>query len=60
MDLTKELPMGFSMALAKNTEALDAFASMTEEQRQKIIAQTHSVASKEEMESLVSSLAQKH
>lgn len=52
--------MGFSMALAKNTEALDAFASMTEEQRQKIIAQTHSVASKEEMESLVSSLAQKH
>lgn len=52
-----ELPMGLSMALARNTEALDRFASMTPEQQQRIIDRTHTVESKAEMQQLVRQIA---
>ena len=53
MDISKELPMGFGMALARNTEAMERFSNMTKDEQQKIIDKTHSVSSKKEMQQLV-------
>lgn len=57
MDLLRELPMGFGMALAKNTDAMAEFSKMSKEQQQEVINKTHSVKSKKEMQSFVNSLA---
>lgn len=59
MDLNpmKDLPMGFGMALVQNEKAMSNFANMTENQRKSIINQTHSISSKEEMQSFVNNLA---
>lgn len=51
-----EMPMGFGMALAQNPAAMQKFANLSEEEKQKIIAGTHSVSSKEEMQSYVNKL----
>ncbi|QNL45923.1 hypothetical protein H8790_07280 [Oscillibacter hominis] len=56
MDPMRDLPMGFGMALVKNQSAMETFSSMTPEQQQEIISRTHSVQSKEEMQSLVDSI----
>ena len=48
-----QLPMGLSMALAQNMDAMTKFAGMSKAQQQEIINQTHSVQSKKEMQSLV-------
>ena len=56
MDPLRDLPMGFGMALVQNQSAMETFSSMTPEQQQEIISQTHSVQSKEEMQSLVDSI----
>ena len=52
-----ELPMGFGMALAKNTEALTAFASMTADRRQEVVEGTHAIQSKREMQEYVNRLS---
>ncbi|MBQ2943652.1 MAG: hypothetical protein IJD93_02995 [Ruminococcus sp.] len=44
-----ELPVGFSMALAQNPEAMQKFASLSEDKQQAIINGTHAVSSKKEM-----------
>ena len=54
-----ELPVGFGMALAMDTEAMNKFASLSEEQKQEIIAAAHSVNSKIEMQMLVDSIKSK-
>lgn len=51
-----EIPIGFGMALAQNPEAMQKFAMLSEEEKQQIIAGTHSVKSKEEMHSYVNKL----
>ncbi|MBQ8208829.1 MAG: hypothetical protein IJZ89_08870 [Clostridia bacterium] len=51
-----ELPVGFSMALAQNPEAMQKFAMLSEDKKQQIIAGTHSVRSKEEMHRYVNGL----
>ena len=51
-----ELPMGFGMALAKNTKALTAFASLSEEGRRAVIDGTHAIRSKREMQQYVDGL----
>ncbi|MGN0494418.1 MAG: hypothetical protein ACI4F7_12275 [Acutalibacteraceae bacterium] len=51
-----EMPMGFGMALAQNPVAMQKFANLSEQEKQKIIAGTHSVSSKEEMHSYVDRL----
>lgn len=56
MDFYK-VPIGFGMALAVNEPAMNAYAAMTEEQKQAIINKAHSVRSEKEMYSLVASLA---
>ena len=51
-----ELPLGFGIALAKNSEAMRYFAQLTHEEKAGIIEQTHKVGSKKEMEALVRGL----
>ena len=51
-------PMGFSMALAQNPQALSRFSELTDAQRQAVIAQTHAIGSKQEMRAFVASLAE--
>lgn len=58
MDIMKELPMGFGMALVKNEQALQKFTQMTEPQKQDILAKTHQIESKAEMQALVNQLSQ--
>ena len=56
MDFT-EVPIGFGMALAQNTAAMNRYAHLTEQQKQDILTKAHNVRSEKEMYSLVASLA---
>ena len=51
-----EMPVGFAMALAMNPEAMQKFGTLSEEQKQQIIAGTHAVKSRDEMRPYVDSL----
>ncbi len=51
-----ELPIGFSMALAMNPDAMQKFASLSEEQQKEIIEGTHNIKSKDEMHRYVSNI----
>lgn len=51
-----EMPVGFAMALAMNPEAMQKFGTLSEEQKQQIIAGTHVVKSRDEMRHYVDSL----
>ena len=51
-----EMPIGFAMSLAMNPTALKKFALLSEEQKQEIIAGTHSIKSKDEMHKYVDSI----
>lgn len=48
-----EMPVGFSMALAQNSEAMQKFAMLSEDKKKQIIEGTHSVNSKQEMHEYV-------
>lgn len=58
MDFYK-VPIGFGMALAMNQPAMNAYAAMTEQQKQAILNKAHNVRSEKEMHDLVASLAGK-
>ena len=49
-----EIPVGFAMALAMNSDAMQKFAMLSEEQKQQIIEGTHSVKSRDEMRRYIS------
>lgn len=51
-----EIPVGFAMALAKNPEAMQKFATLSEKKKQEIIARTHFVKSKDVMHRYVNAL----
>lgn len=51
-----EMPVGFSMALAQNPDAMQKFAMLSEDKKRQIIAWTHSVKSKQEMHEYVNNL----
>ena len=51
-----EMPVGFAMALAMNPDAMQKFAAMNEVQKHEIIAEVHTIHSKEEMQRYVDSL----
>ena len=57
MDFYK-VPIGFGMALAMNHSAMEAYAAMTEEQRQNVLNRAHNARSEKEMHQIVNSLAQ--
>lgn len=48
-----EMPIGFSMALAQNPDAMQKFALLDEDKKKQIIDGTHSVKSKQEMREYV-------
>ncbi len=56
---SSEMPIGFSMALALNPEAMEKFALLSEEQKQEVINGTHSVNSTREMHQYVKKLTEK-
>lgn len=56
MDPLKELPLGFGMALVQNEAAMQRFEALSEPARQQILASTHYVSSKAEMQALVSKI----
>ena len=45
MDFYK-VPIGFGMALAMNHSAMEAYAAMTEDQKQAILSKAHNARSK--------------
>lgn len=52
------IPLGFGMALAQNSEAMNYFASLDEQSKQEVINNCHGVQSKNEMRQYVSSLTE--
>lgn len=56
MDFYK-LPIGFAMALAQNTPALERFGRMPQSQRQTYIDKAHNARSEREMHQIVSAIA---
>ena len=56
MDFYK-VPIGFGMALAQNTAAMNRYAHLNEHQKQNILNKAHKVHSEEELYSLVADLA---
>ncbi len=53
---TRDLPLGFGMALAQNEPAMKKFESLSESEKMAFVEKTHSVNSKSEMQALVDSL----
>ena len=58
MDFYK-VPIGFGMALAVNQPAMNAYAAMTEEQKQALLSKAHHARSEKEMHNIVNSLTEK-
>ena len=56
MDFTT-VPIGFGMALAQNEKAVNAYAMMTREQKNAILAKAHAARSEQEMRKIVASIA---
>jgi len=56
MDFYK-VPIGFGMALAQDTAAMNRYAHLSEEQKQDILNKAHNVRSEKEMYALVAGLA---
>ena len=56
MDFYK-VPIGFGMALAMNRPAMNAYAAMSEEEKQAIVNKAHNVRSEKEMHEIVNSIA---
>ena len=50
------VPIGFGMALAQNEEAVNAYAMMTKEQKNAILAKAHNARSEQEMRQIVNSI----
>lgn len=55
-DIFKDLPLGFSLALAQNLNALDHFAAMPESKQKIFLDKIKNVNTKEEMHSYVDNL----
>ena len=51
-----EMPIGFSVALAQNPDAMQKFALLGEDEKKQLIDGTHSVKSKQEMHEYVNRL----
>lgn len=51
---SQDIPMGLSMAMAENLDALREFSSFSPQQQQEVIEKTHGIQSKQEMHQFVS------
>ena len=52
-----EIPTGLGIALLQNKTAMDYYAALSDVGKQKVIDHTHTIESKEEMQSYVDALA---
>ena len=52
-----QVPIGFGMALAMNQRAMNAYAAMTEQQKQEILTRAHHACSRHEMQQIVNDIA---
>ena len=52
----EDMPMGFTMALAQHTEALEHFAKLSDEERQRVIDRAKQMNSKAEMRNYVENI----
>lgn len=52
-----DMPLGFGMALAQNYDAMAFFTSLSQEQQQQVLNQTHSMNSKDDMQAFIEQLA---
>ena len=59
-DPLTELPIGFGMALLRNQRAAQCFKALSREEQQQILAQLHSVSSKQEMAAFIDHLSDKN
>ena len=50
------IPIGFGMALAMNQPAMNAYAAMSEEQKQVFLERAHHARSEKEMDEIVNSI----
>lgn len=53
----KELPLGFGIALAQDTDAMKVFANISESGQAEILQRAHAVSSKNEMKALINELS---
>ena len=51
------VPIGFGMALAQHEKAVNAYAMMTKEEKNAILAKAHNAKSSEKMAQIVSAIA---
>lgn len=51
------VPVGFGMALAQNEDAVNAYAMMTREQKDAVLAKARNAKSRREMQQIVSDIA---
>ena len=56
LPMTDGLPLGFAMGMAMNQQALDHYGKLTEYEKERLIAESRGVKSKEEMDRLVERL----
>ena len=56
----REIPMGFSMALAQRPEAMQKFSMLSESKQNEIINGTHAIHSKKEMRKYVDDIILKY
>ncbi|MDO4540211.1 MAG: hypothetical protein Q4B48_03775 [Syntrophomonadaceae bacterium] len=52
----KEIPIGLGMALAQNLNALDVFSTLDETARDRVIARSRNVKSKEQIQTIIDEL----
>lgn len=53
-----EVPVGLGIALCKNPQALQKYASMSSDQKHAVISQTHGVNSSSDMDAFVEKIAE--
>ena len=51
-----EIPLGFGMALAQNTQAMERFSALSHERREALIAGARAIHSKAEMAAYVNQI----
>lgn len=57
MENQKDMPMGFVFQLSMNEQAMEKFASMTEEEKSQVLEAARNVTSKAQMRGIISDLA---
>lgn len=59
ISVTNGLPLGLAFGMAMNNQALDNYGKLTEYEKEKLIACSKDVRSKEEMQQLIDQLGDK-